>query len=348
MRRVDQEDGAIAVLVAILMTVLIGFAALVVDVGAMHAETRQLQNVADASALAIAQDCGNGLACNAVVGTATAATYAVANSKDLLSTPTVSFPTANSVRVVASTLEASGGGDGNPSTLGWAFAQIFNQPESTFQRQATATWGRFGGGATIPIALCERSWNHFTANGTLLPSGPPAQLIRFGAPNGNAAPVAYEDCTNPSGDTYPGGFGFLRRNADCTALTNENGTFPGTAGSNPVDPASACTVPELYAMLRAIVDAGRPVLIPIFDFYSGNGSTGSFHIIGYGAFVLQGYEFNAGPDPQSRSYGMLPGDNCPNNRECLKGYYTEFVSLEGAASYSPGPGFGGYVVGLTG
>ena len=69
------ERGAVAIIVALLMVVLIGFAALAVDISAMWAEKRQLQNGADAGALAIAQECAKG-ACGSPDGTAQ--TYAAA------------------------------------------------------------------------------------------------------------------------------------------------------------------------------------------------------------------------------------------------------------------------------
>ena len=60
MRRLSGDNGAVAVLVAILAVVLFGFAALVIDVGALYHERRQLQNGADAAAFAVAQACAAG------------------------------------------------------------------------------------------------------------------------------------------------------------------------------------------------------------------------------------------------------------------------------------------------
>ena len=48
------------VLVALLLAVLIGVGALVIDAGTFFAEKRELQNGADAAALAVAADCANG------------------------------------------------------------------------------------------------------------------------------------------------------------------------------------------------------------------------------------------------------------------------------------------------
>jgi len=51
-----KEDGQVAVIVAIIIIVLIGMVVLVVDVGSLYEDRRHLQTVADASALAGAQD----------------------------------------------------------------------------------------------------------------------------------------------------------------------------------------------------------------------------------------------------------------------------------------------------
>jgi len=61
-RRRDQERGAIAVIVALVvsMFVLTGVAALTVDAGSLYAERRVVQNAADAASLALAQACARG------------------------------------------------------------------------------------------------------------------------------------------------------------------------------------------------------------------------------------------------------------------------------------------------
>ncbi len=51
-KRVKNQTGVSAVIVAIVLTMLLGFAALAIDVGYIYATRNELQNVADASALA--------------------------------------------------------------------------------------------------------------------------------------------------------------------------------------------------------------------------------------------------------------------------------------------------------
>ncbi len=53
---IRKEDGAITIIVAILLVVIIGFSALVIDIGHLYQVRRQLQSAADAAALAAAQE----------------------------------------------------------------------------------------------------------------------------------------------------------------------------------------------------------------------------------------------------------------------------------------------------
>jgi len=59
-RRLDGERGATAVVFALVLVPVLGFAAIAVDVGALYAERARLQVGADAAAIAVAQDCSRG------------------------------------------------------------------------------------------------------------------------------------------------------------------------------------------------------------------------------------------------------------------------------------------------
>ena len=77
----SDEDGAVAVLVAIAMTAMIAVIALAIDVGNLAYQQRRLQATTDAAALAAALDI-NCSTCTAGTAAATAATYS-AQSGDL-------------------------------------------------------------------------------------------------------------------------------------------------------------------------------------------------------------------------------------------------------------------------
>ena len=59
-RVVGAVVGAVAIMVALLAVVIFGIAAYVIDISALYQERRELQNGADAAALAIARDCAMG------------------------------------------------------------------------------------------------------------------------------------------------------------------------------------------------------------------------------------------------------------------------------------------------
>src|SRR3954447_8949498 len=90
-RLMKDERGAVAIIVALIMVGLLGFTALAVDVAAAWSEKKQLQNGADAGALAIAQACAKG-ACG--TPSATAQTYADLNRNN---------PTASGITTTADT-----------------------------------------------------------------------------------------------------------------------------------------------------------------------------------------------------------------------------------------------------
>jgi hypothetical protein len=334
MRRLNEEDGATVVIVAISLVVLFGMGALVLDVGNLFWERRQLQNGAEAGALAAAQDLATGE--TVATAEASASTYTSQNNtRDAF--VDVFEPASNSVTVGTITGSVSG-----PGVLDAFLAGVIGTDEYFTRASATVEWGSFGGGTTIPIAICERNWNYFTADGTNLPSGPPAHVLRFATAVGPPV-AAHQDCTNPSGDTYPGGFAFLNRNADCMAESTEDGWFDGKTGNNLVDPHSSCDVSQVLAMFNSLIDNNEVALIPIFNSYQGSGNSGQFHVIGYGAFQLQGYSINAG----NHRYGMSASECTGGGASCLKGYYTEFVALDGELSNNP-DGYGASIIYLTG
>ena len=74
-----------------MLVVLVGMGALVIDIGALYVERRELQNGADAAALAVAQDCVEG-DCGSGGGAAQAQKYANLNANDGVSALDPSTP----------------------------------------------------------------------------------------------------------------------------------------------------------------------------------------------------------------------------------------------------------------
>jgi hypothetical protein len=343
MRRLEDEQGAIAVIVAIMLTMLFGLGALVTDVGNLYWERRQLQNGADAAAMSAAQELVLG---GSEAGAyETARRFADANSNRGAHVALSDFDaTANRVTVTART-----GDYALPGELSSILAGVIGFDHYKTSARAAVEYGKFGGGQTIPIAICVENWNHFTNNGSTLPAGPPSYLINFAVAPGHADPIN-GDCGNPGepgNETYPGGFGFLERDEDCMAVTYEDNLFPGEPGNNPHVPKSACSAASMYQMLNEIIDAGGTVLIPIFYDYQKQGSSGEFKVIGYGGFKLEGYKILSSAGGIDGVYPSTMTSECKNPRSCLKGYYTEFVALGGVPSSGTGPGYGAKLIGFV-
>ncbi|TFV80224.1 hypothetical protein E4P40_17770 [Blastococcus sp. CT_GayMR20] len=296
-RRAQDERGATAVMFALLLVPMLGFAAIAVDVGALYAEKARLQVAADAAAIAVAQDCSRG-ACGDMLATAQA--LITANDGE----GTASYPVLSndplSVTVVGSTPKEH-----------W-FAPVLGHDSTAVSATATVGWGSPSAGtAVLPLTF---SWCSFKAQtGGGLPSTTTVHTINLSKTD------EVGQCTGPSGNFVPGGFGFLEADSGACEVTSAIGeplqSEPGES------PPQGCTSADFAAFV------GQTVLLPIFDEYGGTGNGAWYRVYGYAAFRLTGYSFTGQfkTDPKP----------CSGNVRCVTGYFTRFVELSDAWNYSP-------------
>ena len=229
---VDQRDeGAVLIWVALMLVVLLGVGALVIDIGRLYVERRELQNGADAAALAVAQDCAAG---SCEDEGATAQDYADLNANDGTSAIEPGTPCGNASGLPAC---ADDGPDGLPSGIEWVrvgtstltssgddevsflLAPIMSALSGKKVRaSATAAWGALGGGPVTPLVFSQCEWEALggSIGAETFPSG--VRSIEFQNPfsPGNKDP---ESCTLQAGQDLPGGFGrvdAINCNADFT------------------------------------------------------------------------------------------------------------------------------------
>lgn len=293
--RLRDERGGTAVLVGILLVPLIGCLAIAVDVGALYAERAQLQNGADAAAIAAARNCALTGSCAGAVGIAQ--TFANANANDAAAAVDgVTFPTANSVRVATSTRE-----DGT-NVMRHPFASILGINSSTVHAEATAEWGSPASSALVlplAISLCE-----FTPalTGDL-------QLIRYdqNVPN----------CERPAGHPIPGGFGWLDliNNQCASQMGLGNTTLFSNTGNN---------FPNVCDATMATI-RGTTIVVPIFDDSTGTGASGTYHIFGFAAFTITGWKFG-GTGGQTSIDPAAP--SCTGNCRGIQGRFVRWTSLD--------------------
>ncbi len=295
--RLDGERGAAAVVLSLLLVPMLGFAAIAVDIGALYAERARLQVAADAAAIAVAQDCSRG-SCGDMLATAQA--LITANDGE----GSASYPLLSSdplsVTVTGSTPKEH-----------W-FAPVIGHESTEVSATATVGWGGPSGGTSVlPLIF---SWCSFKAQtGGGLPSTTTLQTINLSKTDGVG------QCTGPSGNFVPGGFGFLEADSGTCEVTS---AIDELLQSEPGESPPAGCEPEDFAGW-----VGRTVLLPIFDEYGGTGSSAWYRVYGYAAFRLTGYHFTG-------QFHTVPKP-CNGNVRCVTGYFTRFVELSDEWEYSP-------------
>ncbi|WP_424346347.1 pilus assembly protein TadG-related protein [Kocuria sp. CH-021] len=310
-----EERGGVSVVVAVALVALLGFAALVIDVGALYAERAELQSGTDAAALAVAQDCAGG---NCGDATATAKSLADQNAKDgAASVDAPVFPTSNSVRVRATTLDGNTGA----GSLALSFAPVLGIDEATVAAVSTASWGSPAGGpAMLPLAFAPCV---FDLNGGV-------QVIQTHGTSSTPSCTS----TSPSGATLPGGFSWLDSSTGaCESHMDIDDNAFSDPGNNIPSECTGVFEPSLV---------GQTLILPLYDDTSGTGSGATYHVSGWVAFKIHGWRFPG----NSLNNNSIEGAKCVGSCNGLIGEFIEFTDLSGDFTLG-GPNLGVTVVALT-
>jgi hypothetical protein len=333
MRRLRHDErGVSAVITAIvLVSLMLPVCLITIDVGRVYAERRQLQNGADAAALAVAQSCASTSGCD----TSYAAKYANPNAND----------GTEAVLEVCGTLpklSACGADPGGPVSKclplpanppkyvqvrtrtsgpgGLVLLPMFGHAAITVSACARATLSgiRTAKGVAFTASYCE--WANSTSNGT-----------KFGTQIDIS--LTGKSCTNPGGGGWgdaPGSFGWLNSDGTCNATIDTTGTYGGDTGNN--FPQDCRTV------LASYVASGQPIFLPIFDAVQGTGANTVYRFKGWAAFVLLGFDLNGGK----------AGAKCLRlTKPCMTGYFTQALITDPNAVVG-GSSLGADSIGLAG
>ena len=281
----SNEHGASSILVGLLMVALLGFAAISVDVGKLYWEKAQLQNGADAGALALASICGIDESDPGCVETSgVPPQLADENANDATSrVPSIKLDTANNKVTVVT----AGAEPGSPtSTVSTWFARILDPAFSDVEVGATATavWAppptlisKF----PLAFSKCEVD--------SIPPEDDALSELRFLRSKGKD-PDEYECSYNTSsGLELEGGFGWLV-GAGCSATTTIGESSQGVPGNSK---PSACE--DTLIKWKKDLKAGKQVvvLLPVFDDSVGT-SEKTYNIYAYAAFEVHGWKFSTG------------------------------------------------------
>jgi Flp pilus assembly protein TadG len=311
----DGEHGAVSVIVALSLVVLLGFGAMAVDVSMMYAEHTQLRNGADAASLAVAQTCAKyptNVGCTSP--STLAASMANSNASDKLSNVrSVDLKTPNAVTVTVGAQEAGH----TPNHVSLFFARVLGINTAEVTASSTAKWGVPSKGPVIlPLAI------------------PSCRLDLTSGSTSGSVQVLKQDVNDCGG--IPGGFGWIdvpdAKKCDLTlragASTDTGVWFTSNTGAST---PPLCTAADFSQM------NDQTVLLPLYDWASGTGSSGKYYIKGFAAFHITGYQFP--------SVGFTTGTKVDN--KSIRGYFVKFVSLAQAFELGNTPDYGAAIVRLT-
>jgi hypothetical protein len=359
LRLLGRDDrGGVGVLVAILIGggVLLGMGAMVVDVGQIYAERSQLQNGADAGALAVAKSCAEG-SC----APSTATSYANQNSADGVSAvPLVcgygtlgacpastgaiydcpSAP-ANGIKYVDvhTATETKSGSTLLPPSFARALIGNGAYKGSRVLACAQAEWGPPASANTIAFTMSACEWDTATNNGALL--APPPPYPPYPAQSYDQVITLHTGTTsgscpaNPADADAPGAFGWTQDvSGTCQVLINNNqyGTNTG------VSAAQAC-----QAALASAWQNKTVVYVPVYSAVVSQGSNTVYTLKGFAAFVITGYRIPGVTAPDWLNPSLL----CKPPNVCIDGFFTQGL-ISGGGTVGTGPDLGADVIALSG
>lgn len=328
MRRMKDEHGATAVVVALVMTMLIGFTALAVDVGALWWDKKELQNGADAAALALAEDCAQVGGQSGCADDRPMAESLVEGNWSKPATEVSILPGEAGIHLDGDsvTVTVSGSRD-------FWFAPILGDEfrSTAIPATATASWLGIGSAIVLPLTVSE----------CYLQGVEWGETVRI--PVKGSAEADGDTCRDEN-DTHwiPGGFGWLvPETSDCLVETETGyitSSLPGNSGPTGND----------YRHCRPVLkDLEDTVIrVPVFDEALGTGANGTFHLSGYAELVVKAYCFNKGQDwyHEAAPPDDDPMDTCNGDNRFIRGEFRQMLDLD---EVTGGENYGVTTVGLT-
>lgn len=301
MRRLRREEsGVVAPLAVLLLTVLLGFSALVLDVGTVLAQRRSLQNAADAAALAGARELQRGLLnVGPVDPDGEARLLAQRNG---VSAAGAACPSSGVATVVQST--------SGPVANSWQVVASRRVP-LTFGRAIGVGWQCVSARATAVITDLEvaKIWPWAVLNGTLEAAGYGQTFtLKEGAGGSSSGNFGIVDFTCGGGGTaeYRGwaftGYGNAAGERVPLRLPSAGGaswqicTETGNKAAVNKELGSWVSSPEAQACRYAGADVRCPLygLVPILSETSWPNGMKPVHVVDFAVFKLESVGGDAG------------------------------------------------------
>ena len=360
------ERGAIGVLIGVLIGggVLLGMGALAIDVGQLYQNRAELQNGADAAALAVADSCalgtctagiagqyatgtaskltGNNAAVDLVCGSGTGMSACPGSTGTMVDCPANPSAGTNYVDVHTSTLTA-GGSTLLPPVFARTLLGNRGYAGTNVKACAQAEWGAPSSSDTIAFTISACSWYVYTNNGTNF--APPPPYPPNPLPAASFDHIMFEHGSQgskttgcppyqPSGQDAPGNFGWTDDSGNCSVPIN-NGSYGGNTGASISNDCKTALIND---------QANKTVVyLPVYSAISGTGTGVTYTLLGFAAFVITGYHIGGG---FTASDWLNPANNCKGSNFCIDGYFTH--GLIPSTGGLGGHDLGASIVKLTG
>lgn len=283
MTRARSESGQVVPFTLIVMLgVLLGICALVMDVGAWFESSRKLQSVADAAALAAVQD----LPAAPSTAVADAQSYAKANGRPLTSAPSItSTSSTNDTITVSTTAQAP-----------LFFARVLGINSATVHARAVAM---VSGASTVNGKGIDSNMT-----GEPIPLVLPASAIPPASSFGQQVSISWGagyqlgsgqfgilDFSNGQDNNAPKDIASWIKNGYSGSLGI--GSYPGVNGNKTMSSA-------VDDAMTSLASNHPTILLPV---YTSSGST--FQIVGWAAFVVGSWTKGSGTSTLTGSFTRL-------------------------------------------
>ncbi|MGI9610709.1 MAG: pilus assembly protein TadG-related protein [Acidimicrobiia bacterium] len=298
MRRIGRgpnQRGAVLAWTAILLTVLIGCAALAIDLGLGWMSRRNLVTTTDAAALAAAAEYsagGDGCASVASSYVGLNAPGATMTACDVSANGTTGYVTVDALE-----------------NINTNFAQVLGVTDFDTTSSSTAQWGPPSAATGLrPYGLCSESaeMQAFLAN----PQATQTHTIAYTKTDLTA-------CGNSEGNW--GEIALNRGSPSQSQIKDwvENGyngeVLAGTLGGICAVEAYACyppspgTITGASKEMKDLQDSGIYFGLPIFDSVEGNGANAQFHLVGFVKVRVVDFKFNGAEQNRYMTLEFSPG-----------------------------------------
>jgi hypothetical protein len=339
----DRERGGIAVIVAILMVVLLGFAAIAIDVARLYSERAQLQNGADAAAFGVARQCATVAppdTCAAISADIQNLANGNALDRQTRLQPVVLDKINRRVTVTA-TAEENGS---PPNSVSLFFARVLGFNSAEVKASSIVSWGSpVKGTAPFPLAfsVCQVT-GKVGAGDQLLQSHDPSASNK-GTPG----------CTY-AGQPVPGGFSWITQAPGICGSNidlSTNVSYSNTGNNAP----SNCTATVQDWQTSILAGKDVVVLLPVFDSASETGTSAYYHLTSFAAFKVRGWKLASGNGTNAslifrNTKAQLDNNaalDCTGDCRGIIGSFINYVSIADGYTLGPVSSNGAKVVELT-